>query len=193
MPRRQRLDEITTEQRTKIINSIRAGSTVSVACAFAQVNRGDYYDWMRLGRAASGAATSAASSASPPAPEAEFVAEIEKAQSAREVELLLRIEDLARRTDPKKAGGDPRTALQAIKWSLQHIGPNRQRYQDRWEVTGKDNGPIEIDIKSEWGALREVVLNALSPFPEAREAVARALAEHTLASAVAAQAKPDAG
>ena len=163
---RQKLEDVTPEQRTKLLNSLRAGGSVVLACQYSGVARGDYYTWLKQGRMETSGLYF------------EFVREVEKTQAAREVELCLRIEELSRRTDPKKAGGDPRTAFLAMVWSLKHIGPNRKKYQDHVEITGKDDGPIEIDIRSEWGSLREVVLNALAPFPEARAAVVKALVEH---------------
>jgi hypothetical protein len=110
---------------------------------------------------------------------------IVKAHEAQEVaqadNLLEQVRSLQTRAlsilDRADATGDLRTALSAIREARGNL-----------ELLGKlagelqQEGTINITVSPEWAALRAVILQALNPYPDAAQAVTRALSAPERAS-----------
>jgi hypothetical protein len=67
-----------------------------------------------------------------------------------------------------RSGKDHRTSLQAL-------GEMRKQTELYSELTGELDRSTHIELHQEWVNIRELVFQALAPFPDARVAVAKAL------------------
>ncbi len=59
--------------------------------------------------------------------------------------------------------------------SLQALGELRKQTELYSELTGELDRSTHVELHQEWVNMREIIFQALAPFPEARIAVARAL------------------
>jgi hypothetical protein len=112
--------------------------------------------------------------------ESHLPAELTKAQEAREIakadSLLDQVAELRDKAlsilDKAEQAGDLRTALQGVreaKGCLELLARLQGELQEQ--------ATVNILINPQWLSLRTVILEALEPYPEARQAVARALRE----------------
>ena len=107
-------------------------------------------------------------------------ATLAKAQEAQEVaqadDLLNQVRSLQSRTltilEAVEASGEYRTALAAI-------GEARRNLELLGKIAGElDERPVvNVLVSTEWVSIRTTVLEALSPYPQARAAVAESLVE----------------
>ena len=112
--------------------------------------------------------------------ESHLPAELTKAQEAQEVakadSLLAQVTELRDKAlsilDKAEQAGDLRTALQGIKEARGCLELLARLQGELQEQT-----IVNILINPQWLSLRTVILQALEPYPEARQAVARALRE----------------
>lgn len=112
---------LTNAIRVAIVESVRAGATVTTACVAAGAARSNYYQWKKmaeLGRA----------------PYVGFMREVEQARRLFETEHVKVVNNASFEGDWKAAA-----------WLLERHPRTRRRYgaSQRVEHTGKDGGPIE--------------------------------------------------
>jgi hypothetical protein len=114
------------ERASKILEALRLGVPQATAVTYAGVSDSTYYRWLQ-------------DAAKDDAPQQlkDFRDAVHAARAEAEVRSLAVIQNASRKT------------WQAAAWFLERGFPQHWARSDRHEVTGKDGGPIELNVDSE--------------------------------------------
>jgi hypothetical protein len=116
-----RPSKLTAEVADRICQAILAGATIETAAAHAGIGASTFYDWIKRGRDGD-------------QHYAEFVDQLDQAVATSEVRDLAII---ARAAEEH---------WQAAAWRLERRFPERYARNRRVEMTGKDGGPVLVQI-----------------------------------------------
>lgn len=154
----------------RIVRAVRTGAPVQVAAATVAVDRGQVYDWLRLGARA----LLDAEKGIPLHPYAEIYADFARRVAIAEAEAHL--EDVALSQRLARGGRTSRiTTTKKISGNVveetvreEELGPDpnmvrwrlERRHSDVWgrrrlEVSGPDGGPVEVDVVDKRAALAQ--------------------------------------
>ena len=114
--------KLTPETQERICTAIAAGNYTVVAAAFAGIGQSTFYRWMESGEAATSGVYR------------EFWEAVKKAESQAESRNVALIERAANEH------------WQAAAWWLERKHSDRWGRKERTEITGKDEGPVQIQI-----------------------------------------------
>lgn len=130
--------KLTDELQEKIITAIRGGCYVETAVVYAGINKDTFYAWLRRGAAELERVNRNARNRVRIAeqPYIEFSDAVMQAQAETEMIDITRV-GLAGRED-----------WRAAAWRLERKFPDRWGRRDALELTGKDRGPIELEVSS---------------------------------------------
>jgi hypothetical protein len=119
--------DLTPETQGRIIEALRAGNYIDVACAYAGIGTSTYYRWMQR-------------ALDPDAPDIyrEFREAVQRARAEAEIRNVGLIQ---------RAASDG--TWQAAAWFLERSHPRKWGRHDRHEVTGPDGGPLEVAVDAE--------------------------------------------
>lgn len=115
---------LNAEVQDRIIQALTAGNYQDTAARYAGVDESTFYRWMQKG-------------ADPDAPAIyrDFRQAVETARSQAEVRAVALINQAAQNG-----------TWQAAAWYLERSHPQRWGRFQRTEVTGRDGGPVEVDV-----------------------------------------------
>ena len=139
MAKAGRPSKLIPERIEKLLEAIRAGNYLNVAVVYAGISLSSFYQYMELADNPKNTKY------------VQFSEAVKKAEAdaeARQVALV------------SKAAID---TWQAAAWMLERKHPNRWGQKVRTEVTGKDGGPVEIDVRAK---LLGILANASSRIGE---------------------------
>jgi len=124
---RGRPSKLTPELQERILQLIRKGNYIEVACAAVGIDKSTYYKWLQRGQQAKSGKYF------------DFFIAAKKAEREAETAFLDRIREAAFKDKDWKAAA----------WYLERKYPERWGRKERHEVTGEDGG--EITLKIIWG------------------------------------------
>lgn len=142
--------KITPEVVEKILQAVRTGSSVEAAALYAGVPRQTFFDWLKKGRSGPHAYK----------PYRDLALSLDEALGVFEANANALIAKAAHEQ------------WQAAAWQLE------RKFPDRYGRRTRIDGQVQVQAivaSPEWIGLRDRVLAALQPFPEALEAVLRAV------------------
>ena len=162
------IESLDANTKNRLIEALKLGMARRHACRFAQLSWRTFMAWMARG------------TTDRSGPYYSFVREVNEADTSGLFQLLgmMKMHAMGGKTkDGKEIPSDVRALQKMLEYRLR-VG-NFRGNKERVELTGKGGGPVEtqteVDVQSEWAGLRDTVMRALEPFPEARAAVAAAL------------------
>lgn len=116
--------DLTPETQTRIIEALRAGNYIDVACAYAGIGTSTYYRWMQRSKEHDS-----------PVIYVEFREAVQRARAEAEIRNVGLVQ---------RAASDG--TWQAAAWFLERSHPRKWGRHDRHEVTGPDGGPLEVEV-----------------------------------------------
>lgn len=118
--------KFTPDRADKILEALRLGVPQATAVTYAGVGESTYYRWL-------------SDATKPDAPDdlREFREAVQAARAEAEVRSLAVIQNASRKT------------WQAAAWFLERGFPHHWARTDRHEVTGRDGGPVELNIDAD--------------------------------------------
>ena len=119
--------DLTPDTQNRIIEALRAGNYIDVACSYAGIGTTTYYRWMQR-----------ASDPESPDIYRDFRDAVQRARAEAEIRNVGLIQ---------RAASDG--TWQAAAWFLERSHPRKWGRHDRHEVTGPDGGPLEVAVDAD--------------------------------------------
>lgn len=130
-----RRTKLTPETQQAIINALNSGNWLETAANYAGIATATLYNWLDRGRQERERLESDDTPNDAETPYLEFLEAVEKARSQAQVRAVGLIQ---------KAAIDG--TWQAAAWFLERSDPQKWGRFNRMEVTGKDGGPLAVDV-----------------------------------------------
>lgn len=148
MAGRRSAGKLTPEVQARIINALRAGNYVETASHLAGVGRASVYRWIERGRAALEREEAGDTLTEDEERYAVFAQEVEEARAAAMARNVTLVNTAAQ------------TTWQAAAWWLERTNPQMWGRHLRAEVSGPEQGPIQVQVQRD--ALIERIVNLLN-------------------------------
>lgn len=148
MAGRRSAGKLTPEVQQRIINALRAGNYVETASHLAGVGRASVYRWIERGRAALEREEAGDTLTDDEERYAVFAQEVEEARAAAMARNVTLVNTAAQ------------TTWQAAAWWLERTNPQMWGRHLRAEVSGPEQGPIQVQVQRD--ALIERIVNLLN-------------------------------
>lgn len=148
MAGRRSAGKLTPEVQQRIINALRAGNYVETASHLAGVGRASVYRWIERGRAALEREEAGQTLTEDEERYAVFAQEVEEARAAAMARNVTLVNTAAQ------------TTWQAAAWWLERTNPQMWGRHLRAEVSGPEQGPIQVEVQRD--ALIERIVNLLN-------------------------------
>jgi hypothetical protein len=148
MAGRRSAGKLTPEVQARIINALRAGNYVETASHLAGVGRASVYRWIERGRAALEREETGDTLTEDEERYAVFAQEVEEARAAAMARNVTLVNTAAQ------------TTWQAAAWWLERTNPQMWGRHLRAEVSGPEQGPIQVQVQRD--ALIERIVNLLN-------------------------------
>ncbi len=122
MARPGRPTKLVPERVERLLEAIRVGNYINTAVVYAGITEATFYRWLEIGEA------------NKEGKYREFLESVKKAEADAEARQVALISKAANET------------WQAAAWLLERKHPARWGQRNKTEVTGKEGGPIQVDI-----------------------------------------------
>jgi transposase len=135
MAGRRSAGRLTPEVQDRIVNALRAGNYVETAASLAGVGRASIYRWLDRGRSAIEREEAGETLSDDDQRYAEFAHEVDEARASAMARNVTLVNTAAQ------------TTWQAAAWWLERTNPQMWGRHLRAEVSGPDQGPIQVAVQ----------------------------------------------